>query len=1610
MRVKPAVLVLVTLHEQVKAAINTYGNWHNQNYSTGVYFNWTCEGTCSRGKEGQIMHQPAVMGKWGFPEGGQWLELTMADPPNGCPESYNGFPVSPLSRHTGRPIAGTIVMYEYKPNDCWWAMGPQELFLNGAAAFLYSPGLGHSQQDLDSRTLIVGYNLDRFLDPTGNQPIDIPGVCVRYSDRQLFESMLQDNDTVKIWFPGSGPIDPQDRQALIALYNAMEAHPNNKAADGTDPETGNTRILYGSTSLNMDVEWMRGGNGQPMWHILEDDPEYDPCSKDPRLFGVWCENGRVVLITPHLLFSRIKSLPPEIGLLTGLKVLNLGWQVWYDGITLPCEMSQMTSLLSLLLENPQGFDATITIPECSIKDLPNLEELVVSNVKLTELPWNAISTLPKLKKLIIKNNELTSLGDLPPSLEVLAVPKNKLEGDFPDIIGTKLKGKPFFQGFDANENKLQGEVPPDAFDDCPNLEEFHLSGSTGFELSGHLPLFKNTGRLKVLDLSFNNFSGTVPAEWQAMADLRELRLGSNNIESPNGTLPGLLNKPEMRHLDLSHNQLMTPPFGIVNGDPVPSVNSIMNWFAAFCGPYIEYIDMSHNQLSQASAGALLVLGKLRVVNFAHNNLGPGEFYVSGDLENSAENDISVYDFSYNNFTTVADLANIPAKFMTRLRLDHNPNAKPSFAGLRVPAYFKPEKVLQDGCRWDFEYDDVSGVLICPFVCPRWVAKDRTTVSLDIDPQVYGHVGDLAYYVERFPEENYEDFFTSGDLCQCKSNYAGVPPNCQLKCEVGQFKGANGAGNCEPCPEGLNCNWPVDMDPRKLKLAQKLHPEHINLLPGFWSSADAPLSVFRCYGNEPRCPGGQPGTCAAGRLSTSIGCVDCQEGMVPQDDGTCVPCRGGDKAGFFVAVVGAILVLVGLYVVTNSHKTAEHHAGFMVMALTIVQMATFLQKFGVIAQLSIEWTEPIASTLDFFRLFAFDIAVLRPGCIGDFSNVGKYIIRVLIVFMGIAAICVIHLLLVMRVVAKDGRFRWHLGNRASSLVAAMGALMKAFNLSIVATMLTPFQCIGHPNGKWTIQSSKSIICDEGGEHTTMAVVGSLSMLLPLGFISICIWAVINFRKRMNNGDVVFLHAFQFVFLHYKPSAYWYGPFFLIMNTLIAAVPAFKEPVQQVIILQMLVLISLGTVIHVTPWRADMTNALDVFMHVATLIVLSLGLCYVQTEELSFVSHLANVLVLIPLVAFVWFMLYGLYYRFARRQKPYNFFLCHHKQGAGSVARLLKMRLATVESGTGKPWRAFIDSDDLKDLTKLFGYVGEDSDMTAVLCSRDVLKRPWCLGEIVTTQLKTGRASLIIWPDTTLPDEHLIAKYNEHVDVSLLTEHGINMDMVQAALRWLLIQPKITLQGLLSNAMVESVCKELVSHHRCISKDTSRQDNAKISESDDPVSQSADIFVLVDHTNTEAAATAHIICMLLRPILAFEQKCVAELPPNALLPAAAKGLLFIGTNGIFQLGYILKSLTVAEDNGACVVPIIFDDNFHFPTAQFLDTQRPIMMTMVDDVDRVCGLIEDIYQKIGVVVQPAHYASTEMILNTTAQEIATRLLEKTIAPVTSRSCVNYGEEQDL
>lgn len=131
-----------------------------------------------------------------------------------------------------------------------------------------------------------------------------------------------------------------------------------------------------------------------------------------------------------------------------------------------------------------------------------------------------------------------------------------------------------------------------------NLTTCHTIKARSNKLTGPLPaeLFTECVALRILDLSQNELSPTIPEEIGRLQDLRDLSLGTNKlIRVPQS----LFYLPNLRVLDLSHNQLQELPPGL-------SCTTLVS------------LNVAHNRLSMIPS--LAALTALESVNCSSNQL------------------------------------------------------------------------------------------------------------------------------------------------------------------------------------------------------------------------------------------------------------------------------------------------------------------------------------------------------------------------------------------------------------------------------------------------------------------------------------------------------------------------------------------------------------------------------------------------------------------------------------------------------------------------------------------------------------------------------------------------------------------------------------------------------------------------------------------------------------------------------------------------------------------------------------------------------------------------------------------------------------------------------
>eukprot|EP00913_Durusdinium_trenchii_P010346 g9701.t1 len=184
-------------------------------------------------------------------------------------------------------------------------------------------------------------------------------------------------------------------------------------------------------------------------------------------------------------------------------------------------------------------------------------------------------------------------------------------------------------------------------------------------------------------------------------------------------------------------------------------------------------------------------------------------------------------------------------------------------------------------------------------------------------------------------------------------------------------------------------------------------DSLQVLPGYFSTVDAPGEIYRCFGDVGKCPGGPPGTCALGRDRRSVACSRCESGKHAEADGTCRPCVGLDFAIFISTSVLVIMVITALYL--GLLKTKRHPSPLLIVTISLAQMITIAQKLTVLAKFKIGWDEPFLSVLHSIQLLNFDLKHISIDCISQVAPLVEFSIRVLLMPLFCLLVLIVHFL-------------------------------------------------------------------------------------------------------------------------------------------------------------------------------------------------------------------------------------------------------------------------------------------------------------------------------------------------------------------------------------------------------------------------------------------------------------------------------------------------------------------------------------------------------------------------------------------------------------------------
>jgi hypothetical protein len=400
--------------------------------------------------------------------------------------------------------------------------------------------------------------------------------------------------------------------------------------------------------------------------------------------------------------------------------------------------------------------------------------------------------------------------------------------------------------------------------------------------------------------------------------------------------------------------------------------------------------------------------------------------------------------------------------------------------------------------------------------------------------------------------------------------------------------------------------------------------------------------------------------------------------------------------------------------------------------------------------------------------------------------------------------------------------------------------------------------------------------------------------------------------------------------------------------------------------------LGTA-YLKPWRVYASNYIEIAFSVAMQFVVATGAFYADVEadrHLSWACFVVVAVLFLSIPPLVFLCLFR--YTANLRRKPYQYFLCHHKTGAGALARLMKITLQR------KDVRVFLDSDNLTDLDYLFDQVRDLTITFVMICSQELFSRVWCVGEICMAKATGLDAVKIRLPCSSDPSDAFIGGLGENLDLHVLTSRGITLEAAQEALRWVYWQRTIEIPVILTSQGLQGFSMDV-----------------GFGDLDSPVrSMTRGIgnraSIVRDEKNVEASATALVLAHMLKRHFNDRPFDAPRVPDDQQeLPDETQTVVLICTRGALEQESTLQALKGAMALDAQCLPVVAEEGFEFPASSFDDDHRSL-------ADRVAGsdvapeaLLAHV-RGIFKIIAPRFPASmaSEGVLGTEAGEVARRL----------------------
>ncbi|CAE7029429.1 grlE, partial [Symbiodinium sp. CCMP2592] len=633
------------------------------------------------------------------------------------------------------------------------------------------------------------------------------------------------------------------------------------------------------------------------------------------------------------------------------------------------------------------------------------------------------------------------------------------------------------------------------------------------------------------------------------------------------------------------------------------------------------------------------------------------------------------------------------------------------------------------------------------------------------------------------------------------------------------------------------------------------------------------------------------------------------------------------------------------------RSDEKGLNLLTAAAVAGQLLLAIQMLGTMRQLSIEWQDPVRQLLDLSRFITLDFDIIRLSCLYGADSAVLYFVSQLLACPASCAILLLTWLLMNAV----GRAKpW------DAVLNLCGSLLFAFFLSITLTTLVPFQCTSNPNGSSSMVTDPGIICYESEEHQAMVILAVLGMLgQPVAFLAWASYATLMYPSRIASGrGLRLVNRYRFFFHRFKPQNFYYGLTLLYRGALVALLPVLTMEVPELQVPAMGVVLLAGLVLQARtyPWRTVQANHMDLLL-TALLLVILLGAAPLLSADLKKNSLVLGWLLCIPvlglLLAGVLAILRALW-KHLRSSCLFGVFLCHHKGGAGSLCRLMKILIAKHSST-----RVFLDCDQLENLDLLFDIVKASTRSLVVVLTSELLKRVYCAGEI-TTAWKNKITTVPVLCDGFQPlteeAQRLMPSWWTPQQRQILADFGIDIEDVHTAYTWLCDLNPVRMPRFGPVSSREDAVVEMLGRCRLLSMASKASQAATAAAaaaatalplaplgfreqgtgSKARLTGCARILIISSITEPESFSACEVFQIMLQDSLQVEcvvvqgKRQMAKLKPCAYYLVV---LLFRGIFGDATFSKLLLAAYTSPGQSLEVLTLIADPQFEFPSIESL-----------------------------------------------------------------------------